>query len=84
MSKREKLRQKLRNNPKDATLQEVETLLFAFGFERTRVQGSHHIYEYRDGKIVRKIVIAVHGRKLKSVYVRRAVEMVDSFAGEEN
>ena len=82
MSKRDKLRRKLRNNPKDATLQEVETLLIAFDFQRVRVRGSHHIYEYDDGVTVKKIVIPLHGRKLKSLYAKRVVEIIDALFGE--
>jgi hypothetical protein len=37
MSKRGKLRQKLRNNPKNATKQDVETLLLSYGFVLDRV-----------------------------------------------
>jgi predicted RNA binding protein YcfA (HicA-like mRNA interferase family) len=83
MSKRDKLRRKLRNNPKDATLQEVETLLTAFGFRLLRVQGSHRIYEYNDGTIVKKIIFPLHGRKIKSLYVKRAVEIIDTLTGED-
>jgi predicted RNA binding protein YcfA (HicA-like mRNA interferase family) len=84
MSKREKLRQRLRNNPKDATLQQVETLLSSFGFSRVRIQGSHHIYEYDDGTIIKKVVVPVHGTKVKSVYVKRVIRLIDSFVSEEN
>lgn len=79
MSKREKLRRKLRNNPKDATLQELETLLIAFGFRLIRIKGSHHIYEYDDDSRVMKVVIPLHGRKVKQLYVKRTIELLDNF-----
>jgi predicted RNA binding protein YcfA (HicA-like mRNA interferase family) len=77
MSKRDKLRRKLRNNPRDATMQEVETLLLRFDFVLERVSGSHHIYRY-NGVPVRKIVIPLHGRKVKEVYVKRAIDLLDT------
>lgn len=65
MSKREKLRRKLRNNPTDATMEEVETLLTRFGFKLARVSGSHHIFEYEDEQRFRQIIVPLHGRKVK-------------------
>jgi predicted RNA binding protein YcfA (HicA-like mRNA interferase family) len=77
MTKRDKLRQKLRNNPSDATMQEVETLLSRFGFTLARVSGSHHIYEYDDGERNQQITIPLHGRKVKKAYVQRVSEILD-------
>jgi len=83
MSKREKLRRKLRNNPAQANMQEVETLLFRFGFILARIVGSHHIYEYEGNGIFQQIVIPFHGRQVKTVYVRRAVEIIDALFPED-
>lgn len=83
MSKREKLRRKLRNNPAGATMQEVETLLARFGFILVRVSGSHHIYEYEEGDVWKQIVVPLHGRKVKRVYVRKAVEAIDELFPED-
>ncbi|MBE2267083.1 MAG: type II toxin-antitoxin system HicA family toxin [Anaerolinea sp.] len=77
MSKREKLRRKLRNNPENATMQEVETLLSRFGFTLARVSGSHHIYEYDDGDAWKQVIVPLHGSKVKKVYVKKAVEVID-------
>ncbi len=46
MSKRDKLRRKLRTNPKGVKFSELETLLLRFGFILVRVKGSHHFFEY--------------------------------------
>ena len=84
MSKREKLRQKLRNRPADADMQDVQTLLQRFGFVLVRTRGSHHIFEYDDGETNRQIVVPLHGRKVKKVYVQRIVELLDElFPPEE-
>ncbi len=50
MSKRDKLRRKLRNHPKGAKFSEVETLLLGFGFILARVSGSHHVFRYNDNQ----------------------------------
>ncbi len=84
MSKREKLRRKLRNNPENATMQEVETLLSRFGFTLARVSGSHHIYEYDDGDIWKQVIVPLHGSKVKKVYVKKAVEVIDELFPAES
>jgi len=77
VTKFDKLHRKLRNNPADATIRDVETLLTGFGFTLERVSGSHHIYEYQRDDIWRQVVVPLHGRKVKKVYVRKVVEMID-------
>ncbi len=64
MTKRDKLRLKLRNNPNNATMQELETLLFQFGFTRARIRGSHHVFEYDNGSEFRQIIVPLHGNKV--------------------
>ncbi len=77
MSKREKLREKLRNRPADATMRDVQTLLEQFGFVLVRTHGSHNIFEYDDGEQCRQIVVPLHGRKVKRIYIRKVIEMLD-------
>lgn len=83
MTKRDKLRRKLRNNPNDATMQEVQTLLKRFGFILDRVSGSHHLFVYEQGEIYRSISIPLHGRKVKRVYVERATDLLDELFPED-
>lgn len=71
------VRQKLRNNPKDATMREVGTLLLYYGFQKARIQRSHHIFEYDDGEKFLQIVVPFHGKKVKPIYMRRAVDILD-------
>ena len=77
MSKREKLRRRLRQQPADAAMKDVETLLQRFNFVLVRIRGSHHIFEYDDGKRFQQIVVPVHGRSVKKVYVQQAVVILD-------
>lgn len=83
MSKREKLRRRLRNNPQGATMQDVETLLTRFGFILARVTGSHHIYEYEEGNVWKQVIVPLHGRKVKKVYVKKVIEAIDELFPEE-
>ena len=81
-SKREKLRRKLRDAPANARMRDVEALLRGFGFTLARTKGSHHIYEYDDGEQWRQIVIPLHGRKVKEIYVKKVLEMIDGLFPE--
>jgi predicted RNA binding protein YcfA (HicA-like mRNA interferase family) len=84
MSKRDKLRRKLKNNPRNVKFSQIETLLLRFGFLLARVQGSHHVFVEETHQIT--IVIPVHHNTVKAQYVKDAVEILDALfpATEEN
>jgi predicted RNA binding protein YcfA (HicA-like mRNA interferase family) len=73
MAKRTKLYAKLKNNPKDVTFVQIEKLLNAEGFVLDRISGSHHIF--KRGSVT--FVIPTHGNKVKAVYVKRVLEIID-------
>jgi predicted RNA binding protein YcfA (HicA-like mRNA interferase family) len=56
---------------------ELRRLLEAYGWQLTRVSGSHHVFE-RGSDI---FPVPRHGRSVKAVYVRRALQLT---AGEED
>jgi len=74
MSKRDKLRRKLRNSPKGVKFSEVETLLQRFEFTLIRIAGSHHIFRHNGNT---KLVIPVHGNTVKPEYVNIVIETLD-------
>ncbi len=73
MSRKEKLLQRLKNNPYDATFADIQKMLEDEGFQLDRVSGSHHVFK-RDQVI---FVVPVHKKRVKSVYVKRAVAIVE-------
>lgn len=73
MSKREKLRERLKNNPNNATFSEIRKLLKQEGFALDRITGSHHIFT----KDEITFVVPVHNNKVKSVYVKRVIELIE-------
>jgi predicted RNA binding protein YcfA (HicA-like mRNA interferase family) len=83
MSKRDKLRRRLRNNPGSGTMQDVETLLLGYGFTLARVSGSHHIFEYQEGDLWKQVIVPLHGSKVKKIYVKKVVEAIDELFPEE-
>ena len=68
-----KLLKRLKNNPRGVTFEELRTLLSQEGFKLDRVTGSHHIFK-RSGVT---FVIPVHQNRVKSVYVRRVIELIE-------
>jgi predicted RNA binding protein YcfA (HicA-like mRNA interferase family) len=73
MSKKEKLLELLKNSPNNVTFGNIRKLLELEGFDLDRITGSHHIFK-RD-EIV--LVIPVHNNRVKSVYVKRVVELIE-------
>lgn len=76
MSKREKLLAKLKNNPHNVTFDQVRKLLLEQNYVLDRISGSHHVFKRE--KVT--FVIPVHKNKVKAVYVRRVIEIIE----EEN
>jgi predicted RNA binding protein YcfA (HicA-like mRNA interferase family) len=73
VSKKEKLLQKILNNPQDVRFEELDALLKHFGFECRRVRGDHFIYKrkgYRPLPIPRK-------KPVRSIYVKQALDLIE-------
>ena len=78
--KKRKLLERLANNPKGATFDDVRTLLLQEGFKLHRIAGSHYIFK----KPGITFVIPVHANRVKSVYVRRVIQLIKEARGETN
>jgi len=76
MGRKEKLFNRLKNNPSAGTFEDVDNLLRWCGFELRRVKGSHHIYK-RPGYDL--IVTVPRHKPLRTVYVRNAVALFEEF-----
>jgi len=75
---RRKLLERLKNNPQGATFDDIRRLLSQEGFELDRVTGSHHIFK-RSGIT---FVIPVHRNRVKRVYVKRLIELIEDAEGK--
>jgi predicted RNA binding protein YcfA (HicA-like mRNA interferase family) len=73
MAKREKLIEALTNHPNNVTFSDVQALLEIEGFNLDRITGSHHIFK----KDEITFVIPVHKNRVKSVYVRRVIDLIN-------
>uniref|UniRef100_B8HW06 YcfA family protein n=1 Tax=Cyanothece sp. (strain PCC 7425 / ATCC 29141) TaxID=395961 RepID=B8HW06_CYAP4 len=73
MSKREKLRERLKNNPNNVTFSDIQKLLEQEEFVLDRVRGSHYIFTKNE----MIFVVPVHNNKVKSIYVKRVIELIE-------
>lgn len=78
MGKDEKLLEKLKNSPTNVTFAQVEKVLLNEGFILDRVASSHHIFK----KGATTFVIPVHKNKVKAVYVKRVIELIEETRDE--
>ncbi len=76
MVKRDKRLEKLRQNPKNVSLDEFRKVLEDHGFYLDRIVGSHHIFRAETGNRVWKVVVPYH-KPIKIIYVRQALEAID-------
>lgn len=79
MDKGEKLFERLKNSPHNATFTDLKALLVAEGFHLDRIDGSHHVF--KKGPVI--FVIPAHGKKVKSVYVKRALSIIEAAKKEK-
>jgi len=73
MTKRQKLLQRLRQNPKNVRFEEMDGLLLSLGFEK-RQKGSHVTYIYQQ-----QIRVTIPMRKpfILPVYVKEVLKLLD-------
>jgi len=75
VGKREKLLESLKQSPNNVTFAQIRRLLEQEGFTLERITGSHHVFK-REATI---FVVPVHRNKVKAVYVKRIVEIIESY-----
>lgn len=78
MTKREKLFDKIVNNPRDVSFADIRKLLEQENFILERVTGSHHVFR----KTSITFVVPVHNNKVKTVYVKRVIELIKESENE--
>lgn len=80
MSKREKLRSRLKNNPNNAIFSDIWKLLEQEGFMLDRITGSHHVFTQNEITFV----VPVHNNKVKMIYVKRVIELIEQTKTQED
>lgn len=83
MSRGEKLLKRMRQNPRDWRIQDVETVCRSFGVLCARPPGGSH-YKVKDQLGQRMLVVPAH-RPIKPVYIELLIEMLDGLEmGDED
>ncbi|MCY7376879.1 MAG: type II toxin-antitoxin system HicA family toxin [Pyrinomonadaceae bacterium] len=75
MSKREKLLESLKQSPNNVTFAQIRKLLEQEDFMLERITGSHHVF--KRGTTI--FVVPVHKNKVKAVYVKRVIEIIEEY-----
>jgi len=73
MTKRDRLIELLKNSPNNITFGDIRKLLEIEDFMLDRISGSHHIF--KKNEVI--FVIPVHHNRVKSVYVKRVIELIE-------
>ena len=77
MTKKQKLIQKLLSSSKNIRFSEAQTAIEAFGFQLTRISGSHHIYTHPD--VPELINLQNVGGKAKPYQIKQFLEIVERY-----
>lgn len=81
MTKADKLIQKMRNNPRDWRIEDIQTIVHRYGMDIRNPRGSHVIVTHPD--LAEALSIPAH-KPVKPVYIRKLVEMIDILEENEN
>jgi len=80
MSSRDKLLARMRQNPRDWRIEDLEALAQHFGLSVRKTGGSHVIFYHPD---LPELLSVPARRPIKPVYLRRFVSMIDELTGHE-
>lgn len=78
MTRKQKVFDKIKNNPKDVRFSELRNMLEEKGFILKRTTGSHFVF--KRGEII--FVVPSHNNKVKEIYVKRVIDIIESFERE--
>jgi len=81
MAKSDKKLEKMRNNPKDWQISDLEVIAAQYGISIRKGKGSHMTFSHPLWEAI--LTVPAH-RPLKVIYVKRFVSLVDTLRGDEN
>lgn len=81
MAKAEKIIVRMRNNPRDWRIEDVQSVADRFGMEMRNPRGSHVILSHPE---VTEILSVPAHRPIKPIYIRKLIEMIDTIEDNEN
>lgn len=79
MGKSDKLLERMRRNPRDWRIEELEVIAQRYGMTVRRGGGSHAVFSHPTSTIV--VTVPAH-RPVKPVYVKQLVALIDDLGDE--
>jgi predicted RNA binding protein YcfA (HicA-like mRNA interferase family) len=80
MTKLDKLLERMRDNPRDWRIEDLESLGRRHGITVRRPPGSHVVFQHPDSALT---VTVPAGRPIKPVYIRKFLELVDQMEDKD-
>ena len=80
MSKKDKLLQKIRNNPTNVRFETIQNIMLNYGFKETQPSGGSSHYTYHNG--IYRITIP-KDIPVNKIYIKKAIEIIDKLLDEE-
>ena len=80
MSKRDKLLQNIRNNPKNVRFEIIQKIMLSHDFTETQPGGGSSHYTYHNG--IYRITIP-KDIPVNKIYIKRAIEIIDKLEAEK-
>jgi len=80
MSKAEKLLAKMRTNPRDWRIEEIESIAKRFGVDVRKTGGSHFVFLHPDSELA---VTIPFKRPIKPVYVTQFLALLDDIGAQQ-
>jgi virulence-associated protein VapD len=83
VSKSKKRFEKLKQNPKNVSFDDLRLVLEDFGFELKGIVGSHYTFSITiDGET--QIFTVPFRRPVKTIYVKKALELIEQIEAQED
>lgn len=80
MSKAEKLLAKMRSNPRDWRMEELETVANRFGVDVRKTGGSHFVFMHPNSDLA---ITVPFKRPIKAVYVTQFLALLDDIGANQ-
>ena len=78
MTKRKKIIERFRENPKSVRFEEMEIMLLSLGFEKRNTGSSHFVFKHVDYPVIR-ITVPFKKPFIGAVYVRQVLEQLEQY-----
>jgi predicted RNA binding protein YcfA (HicA-like mRNA interferase family) len=83
MAKREKLLARIRNNPRNVSMRDLQTLLNLYGFVQDRIAGSHYIFVGQVAGEGVTLVIPLQTPHIRAGYIKDVLAVIDQILAEQ-